>query len=244
MTGQKPKIAQISPDQAKDKTNCHIQLKYDGIMAYYINNRLFSHRMNDITDKYKHIVGEIIHDVILVGEIYVPDGNVFTVSTKTNYGKAKFVMFDIIKFDNEDIKSKRYSERLATMKDLVADTEIVHFPKEFPNFETGWKWVEENKAEGLVLKEDTAYGEGLYKCKLLQEFKLEILDFDNPNGKKGAFILEGGSRCDALSGKFVEEFNAIKGMGGVPIAEVEAPFLTREGKLFQPRLRRIYNDRR
>jgi ATP-dependent DNA ligase len=244
----KPEMKVVGQTEAKCLPPCAIEQKYDGMLTYYMAGTLMSDRMINNTNKYKHIAQElkmlgVPDSCILVGEIYVPGGNVFTVNTIVNYGKAHFCVFDIIQADGADIKGETFIRRQEILDKILKPSEVVHFPKDFENFETAWKFVEDTNAEGVVMKElNKPYGVGWYKCKKLLEFKLKILAFDNPENKKGAFVLEGGSRCDALSSSFVQQYEGIKAMGGVPMAELESPFLTSEGKLFQPRLRRIFNE--
>ena len=104
----------------------------------------------------------------------------------------------------------------------------------FPDFKSGWDYCLNNKSEGLVIRNESSW----LKCKLLNEEKIEIVAHEV--GKdKGTFILDNGSRVSGTSIQYVEQYVGIKERGNKAIAEIEYPFLTSEGKMFQPRLRQI-----
>lgn len=255
----KPEIKQISPSELVklDETKYHAQQKYDGMLVYAMVSEdhasLFSDRWVSKTKEYKHIADSLVGlpPCIIVGELYVPNTNNFAINSKENYSKARYCIFDVIQHLGQDVKGMPFEDRYRLLCDMVdkkytADT-IQQAPLDMPveldgPFAHKWEVVLKNNWEGLVLKPvGSKYGVGWLKCKRLEEIKLEIKAYDpKENNSKGAFVLEGGNRCDALSSRFKEEFEVIKASGKTPIAELEYPFLTKDGKLFQPRLRRIY----
>jgi ATP-dependent DNA ligase len=242
----KPEIKQIGAADAEKLSGVAIEQKYDGMLTYYMNGLLFSDRWQEKSKNFPHIAKDLklsaLNDSVLVGEIYIPNGNNFSVNTLAEQSKAKFCVFDVIKADGKVVTGETFIRRQELLDKMVVPTEIIHFPVDFPDFKTGWDFVIQNNAEGVVLKElNKPYGVGWYKCKRLQEIKLEIKAYDpKESGSKGAFVLEGGNRCDALSQAYVQQYETIKAAGKTPMGELEYPFLTKEGRLFQPRLRRIF----
>jgi hypothetical protein len=106
----------------------------------------------------------------------------------------------------------------------------------FSTFREGWNFVIKNKSEGLVLRNNSDW----FKIKLLKEVKMEIVNHE-PNKVKGTFILKNGSHISGTSVGFIEQYKNIIKKKQTPIAEIEYPFLTSEGRYFQPRLRRIFS---
>ena len=105
----------------------------------------------------------------------------------------------------------------------------------FKDFDEGWDYVEENKGEGLVIRDNRNW----FKVKILQETKVEIKQHE-PSKEKGTFILIDNNRVSGTSKDFVRRFWEIKAQGKKPIAEIEYQLLTKNGSYFQPRLRRIF----
>lgn len=247
----KPEIKQITPEDMfkLDVGKYYPERKEDGMLMYYIDGMLFSDRMINNTSKYPHIASELSDfpkGLILVGEMHIENGNVFDVNTKANFDRARYCIFDIIQYEGVSIKDKPIEERWKLIEALFekygASQEMIERPFSSGTYSDMWMQVEANKWEGLVLKpKGSKYGVGWLKCKLLQEIKIRILAYD-PKESKGAFILDGGNRCDALSSAYVQQFADISARGKTAIAEVQYPFLTKDGHLFQPRLRRIYEE--
>lgn len=144
--------------------------------------------------------------------------------------KVKFMPIDL-----EDSKLN-YSQRQALLKQLVSEisNEAITPLVKFKDFQEGWNYVKETKGEGLVIRNENNW----FKVKILQEAKVEIREHE-PSKDKGTFILIDNNRVSGTSKEFVRQFKEIKGQGRTPIAEIEYPFKTEEGKFFQPRLRRI-----
>ena len=217
-----------------------ISLKVDGCLMYYIDGKLFSPRC-ERTERFKHIV-EVLKNSNFpncMGEIFVdkPNTNVFDVSRKENWGIVKFMPFDLIDSKNfPEIYNMSFNERQKLLFSLVVelDNDFISEMIKFDDFKSGWDYCLNNKSEGLVLRNNSNW----FKCKLLQEEKIEIVAHEV--GKdKGTFILSNGSRVSGTSMQFVLQYTGIKDKGNKAIAEVEFPFKTKEGKLFQPRLRQI-----
>jgi hypothetical protein len=229
------KIEDLKPSQAekRDFSNMDITLKKDGTLIYYKNGRLFSPRC-ERSERFKHILEELKKNDIpnnCFGEVYVEGGSVFEVSKRENWSKAKFMPIDI-----ED-NSLSYSQRKALLNQVLKQvkSEIITPLKEFKDFQEGWDFVEKNNEEGLVIRNDRNW----FKVKKLFEAKIEI-EKHEIGSEKGCFVLINGNRVSGTSLSFVNKFKELKEQGKKPIAEVEYPFLTKEGKYYQPRLRRIF----
>ena len=119
-----------------------------------------------------------IKDAMIAGELYVHNTErrprVHDVSTvarqpqsEADLQRLRFAAFDVISIDGEDA-SEEYGQNFQTIENLFAGGELIHpVEMELANdivdieklFET---WVEEEDAEGLVVRSDSA---GLFKVK-------------------------------------------------------------------------------
>ena len=173
------------------------------------------------------------------GEMYIENGNVFDISKKVNWNKAKFMPIDLIDSkNNPKIYDYNYSERQLLMFELVKklSNACITPLKRFDSFDEGWKYVLDNNSEGLIMRNEDNW----FKIKLLKEAKVKIKEHEV--GKdKGTFILddENNNRVSGTSTQFVLQYLKIKKEGKEAIAEIEYPFITKNGNYFQPRLRQI-----
>jgi hypothetical protein len=215
------------------KEELDITLKLDGTLVKYINGKLMSPRC-ERTERYQHITDILIKNNFpnCIGEMFIdkPGSNVFDISKKENWSKAKFMPFDLLD------TSLPYLERAKILDNKIVEVNNPSIFRmiRFSTFKEGWDYVVKNKSEGLVLRNNISW----YKCKLLQEVKIEIVKHI-PNKVKGTFVLKNGSHISGTSVGFVNQFLEAKKKGLTPIAEIEFPFLTSDGRYFQPRLRQI-----
>lgn len=233
-------LKEIKIEQALklDSSKYDITLKVDGTLMCYIDGNLISPRGINRNDRFGHIK-KILDDAKFpncMGEMHIPNGNVFSISSSENWGSGKFMPFDLM--DNKI----PYKDRIDIIKTKVAElnNESIVPLMIFPTIEEGWKFVQEANGEGLVIRNSSEW----YKCKILREFKIPIKKWE-PGSDKGTFVLQqlgpiAESRISGTSVGFVQQFLDIQKQGGVAMAEVEAPFVTESGKLFQPRLRRVF----
>jgi len=236
-------ITEIKKDEAERLVNMDISLKLDGCLIYYIDGKLHSPRC-ERTERFKHIA-KILKQANFpncMGEIFVdkPNSNVFDVSRRENWGIVKFMPFDLIDSKNNPkiYEMSLEDKQILMLKEVmkVNNPFIVNMIR-FKTFKDGWDYVVANDSEGLVLRNEKNW----FKCKLLKEEKIEIIE--HQVGKdKGTFILENGSKVSGTSVQYVEQFVGIKERGNKAIGEIEYPFLTKEGKMFQPRLRLIREE--
>lgn len=242
-------LKEIKIEAAKklDSTKYNITLKRDGALMYYIDGDLISPRGVNRNIRFPHIkkILDDNHFPNCMGEMFIPGGNVFNVSSSENWDKAFFMPFDLLN------KTMPYKDRYEMVNAKVAE---LNNPKTlspesewkpdlitplmiFNTIEEGWAYVKASNGEGLVLRNSNEW----LKVKILLEFKIPIKQWE-AGSDKGTFVLNdaAGSRISGTSVGFVKQFLEIQNTGEVAMAEVEAPFVTESGKLFQPRLRRIF----
>ncbi len=211
-----------------------ISLKLDGTLIYFKDKKLFSPRC-ERSDRYKHILDILIKNKFpnCVGEMFIDklNANVFDISKRENWEKACFLPFDFLD------TSIPYLERFRILDEKVKEINNPHIFRmiRFKTFQEGWNFVRKHNSEGLVLRNNTNW----FKIKLLKEVQMEIVGHEQSK-VKGTFILKNGSHISGTSAEYVRLYKEIVKAGKKPIAEIEYPFLTREGRYFQPRLRRIY----
>lgn len=226
-------ITDIKKEKAEQLQGCDISLKKDGTLMYYMDGKLLSPRC-ERSERFKHLRDILFNSNFpnCVGEVFIDEKGscVFDVSRKENWNKAKFYVFDLLG------DKRSYSERIKIVKEKVAELNnpFIVPMKFFSNFQEGWEFVKENQSEGLVLRNDYSW----YKCKILQEAKVEI-ESHEAGKDKGTFILIDGNRVSGTSIDYVNKFYELKAKGQKPIAEIEYPFKTKDGHFFQPRLRRV-----
>lgn len=231
------KEMKIAEAKQKNLSSFDIMLKEDGTLMYYTEGNLISPREIIRNDRFPHIKKILDKNGFpsCFGEMYIDErgANVFDVSSKENWNRAKFMIIDLK--DN----SIPYVQRQRIIADKVKEINDKSISPviRFDNIEQGWKYVLDNEEEGLILR-NKDYPSEWYKVKTLKEAKLRIVDWES-GSDKGTFILENGSRISGTSVGYVQQYKDITENGNIAIAEVEFPFLTKDGKLFQPRLRRI-----
>ena len=232
-------ITEIKKEQAELLDNClnyDISLKIDGTLIYFIDGKLHSPRC-ERSERFKHILN-ILKEANFpncMGEMFLDEkgSNVFDVSKKENWNKVKFMPFDLLGIPQV------YQERKELLDKKVKDlnNNFIVAVKRFKTFDEGWNFVLKNNCEGLMLRNNNNW----YKCKLLKEVKMEIVEHEK--GKdKGTFILKNGSRISGTSTQFVIQYTGIKNKGNKAIGEIEYAFLTKDNRFFQPRLRQISEE--
>jgi hypothetical protein len=228
-------ITEKSIDEVKNRTDFLISLKRDGTLMYYKNGNIISARGIKRNDRFIHIL-EILQknnfDEVY-GEMYIEGGNVFDVSRRENWCIAKFMPIDFV----NPIGS--YRERQLRLREMIRKINSPFITEQilFDSVSEGWDFVNKNNQEGLILRNDYEF----YKIKVLKEAKVKIKEHEKGKNK-GTFILENGSRISGTSMSFVLQYLEIEQRGNEAIAEIEYPFITKEGRYFQPRLRRIIEN--
>lgn len=225
---EKLEFKELKVDEAMLKGFKHISLKRDGTQLYFVDGELISNRDCYRNNRFPHIVKLLkkfdINNVI--GEMYIEKGNIFDITSKINWGNARYMFFDIV--SNQSLEQKQ--ALIAELVDKINNPSITK-PMLFISVKEGWEYVTKNNGEGLILKN----GDSRYKVKKLNEAKVKIIGLET-GLQKGAFLLENGGKVSATSRDFVEKYNRLSN-GNEILAEIEYPFKTKDGKFFQPRLR-------
>lgn len=225
---------------AETKKDALFELKLDGTRITYRKGKMTSDRMVNRNARFPHILNELKKlNWHVRGEVALPGGNILKLSKRENWHKARFYVFDLFAIDGKSTEKVSVQKRRKMLETLVARANFKHIevPLKFDTFKKGWKYVNENEAEGIVIKEEDA----IWKVKLLKELKVPIIR--HIEGKsKGAFLINCNGNISKVSGTsdaFVDYFYALSKKGKKVLAEIEFPFLTDDGAPFQPRLRRV-----
>lgn len=228
-------IKELSIFQARDldSSRFFISLKRDGTLMYFKDNNLISARGINRNNRFFHILKILREHKFFncYGEMYVEGGNVFSVTSREGWNKAKFMPIDVLDFN------LNYKERQILLREKIKEINSPFITQQilFEDVDVGWKYVLDNKQEGLILRNDREF----YKIKVLQEAKVKIKSHEQ--GKdKGTFILENGNRISGTSMEFVLTYLKAKEQNKEVFAEIEFSFITKDNHYFQPRLRRIF----
>mgnify|MGYP003623367085 CR=1 FL=1 len=134
-----------------------------------------------------------IKQAILPAEIYVYDENKRTrtndlltvLADKKQIGKLRLAVFDIIELDNKPYRPKNYSETCNKLNELFSKGTLVH-PVEMETAasneqvkEIYHKWVEEQGAEGLVVRSEMPF---VYKIKPRHTIDTVVIGFTEGTG--------------------------------------------------------------
>jgi len=231
----------------KDHKGWIIQEKIDGTRTFYKCGVLDSpERAGLKAERFAHIQNELRKmvgiDVVLDGEIYLPNGCVHQVNASENWKKCRYGVFDVLEVGGRNLREIPFSERRSILNSLLAGCKFSDTVREFDSLEQGWNEVVSKELEGLVIKNP----QGKYydtrnwawiKIKNYKEAVEEIVGFEE-GSVKGAFLLANGGKMSALSADKVREYKELKAKGRV-FAELEYLYKTKTGKYFQPILKRL-----
>jgi len=246
------KPTDIKLELAQKWINHLIELKYDGTRGLYLKGDLFTERKIIRNDRFPQIIKALKGiDCILDGEIALSEtSNVFDVSRKVNWYKAKYFVFDILELNGEDLRGlSLLKRRFILISELgKLKSKYLNLPRTFKTLKEGWDYVKKNNREGLIIKDLTStYPKGdifkgirsknWFKLKNWKETELEVIGHEK-GSDKGTFILKDNIRISALSPKMVIEWKDLRQKGTV-FAEVSYLKKTDSGKLFQPILKRL-----
>ncbi len=241
-----PDFKEIKLNEAKhlSNTNHLIESKIDGCCMTWKDNHLISERGCERSDRFPHIVKELKQLPWKVqGEVAVPFSNVLTLNKKDNWHKAKFYIFDVSEYDGSKIIGDPLEVR-KEIENIIGKSSFnfnhITLPFKWKSFDKAWRWVKKHGVEGLVFKPlDGSKG---FKLKDWKEAKLPIIGH-TAGKQKGAFQLACKSGAvGSVSGTsvaYVDKYHDLTGQGKAVWVEIEYLFLTRDGKPFQPRLRRL-----
>jgi hypothetical protein len=227
-------IKELKTDEAKlIRGEWDVSLKFDGTLMRWEKGQLISPRGCNRNARFPHIVKILKENNFrdCIGEMFIVGGNVFDISSSINWSRARYMIFDFLNSE------KKYMDRRVEIDDVIdkLDSDFIVKPVRFGSVLEGMNYCYENNSEGLVLRNNYEWK----KWKILKEFKIPIKSWEA--GKdKGTFCLTTGSRISGTSLAFVFLYQSIVAKGKIAMAEIEAPFVTKDGHLFQPRLRRIF----
>lgn len=208
------------------------ELKLDGTRCLYISGRLINRRGIDVTPNYKHI--KIEGNVVLDGELvfFVDEFKTdFDLGRqKTNFSKVVFVVFDILKYNGENLMNKPLKERREFLAKIKG--EGIRKITEFEGI--SWEDVEANNYEGLILKNP----DSKYEFKRSEAWKkVKNTKFAQDVIKEIA-MTENGSKVAILENRGVEQRVRVDGHNLCVGDKVTIEYLdiTREGHLRQVRV--------
>jgi hypothetical protein len=123
---------------------------------------LISPRGVERNDRFPHIK-KILDDNKFpecFGEMYIPNGNVFDVSSSVNWSSALFMPIDLMdKTIPYQDRFKIINEKVAQMNNSFITPLVI-----FDTVEKGWEYVKETNGEGLVIRNPGEW----YKAKILK----------------------------------------------------------------------------
>ena len=238
-----PDFKEIKLDEAKHLINANhlIESKIDGCCMEWKNQEFRSERNCERSDRFPHIIKELKSLPWNVqGEIAIPFGNVFSVSRKANWHKAKLYLFGISEYDGSEVVGNPLEIRKELERLVGKNFKHITLPFKWDDFSKAWRWVKKHEVEGLVFK--SLIGGIDFKLKDWKEFKVPVIGH-TAGLQKGSFQIacESGavSSVSATSVEYVDRYNHLVASGKAVWMEGECLFLTDEGKPFQPRIRRI-----
>lgn len=229
---EKQDLKELKIDEAINRSFENISLKVDGTQLHFVDGQLISNRDCVRNSRFPHIVSLLkkfgVNDV--VGEMNIPNGNIFDITSKVNWGMARYMIFDIK-------TSQSIEQKKRLIKEIVdnINSPLITTPIYFHTIIEGWKYVVDNNKEGLVAKNSNY---DIYKIKKLNEAKVRIVGYEK-GLQKGAFVLENGGKVSATSEAFVEKYRQLSG-GNEVFADIRYQFKTPDEKFFQPRLLDIF----
>ncbi|RYZ36876.1 MAG: DNA ligase D [Myxococcaceae bacterium] len=131
-----PMLARLAePDEAHDETHAY-EVKYDGFRAVFAltNDKIAfqSRRGNDLSSRFGRITASLrtlpVTDVVVDGEVIALDKkgrSDFQLLQHTEEGaEQRFVVFDVLWLDGEDLRGLPYEERRARLEKLMASVEL------------------------------------------------------------------------------------------------------------------------
>lgn len=207
-TKVKPMLAKLG-DTPFDKKDWLFELKWDGYRAIAEIDcgkvKLYSRNGLSFTDTYTPIV-EVLkkfdHRCVLDGEIIALKDGKPDFHTLQQYKVApkplRYVVFDLLYLDGEDLRSRPLRERKDLLKSIIIDCELTysdHVEEKGVDF---FSFVTKESIEGMVAKDaNSIYREGVrsdswIKIKTHQEQEAIIIGYTKPRGSRqhlGALVL-------------------------------------------------------
>jgi ATP-dependent DNA ligase len=256
-------FSEVATEKAEVLRDVVIQEKIDGFRAIWWNNHLYSERRIIQDEKFPHIYSELFahfNNCFLDGEIAVSENSsVWDITSKVNWGKATYFVFDILMTDKNSFLADGYQKRLSILKDCLyklGGLKHIKLVKEYQDFQTALRDVKERNLEGIILRNvnqtynSIIFGLNIFseqkysKCLKWKNWKEEVVEIVGYEGgsEKGAFLLANGGRISALSKTIAEQYQELRQMGKKIMLEVEYLKKTKNNILFQPKPKRFLLD--
>ena len=222
------KAYQISIEEALEMIKSEeysIEYKVDGSREHYVRGDLISCRNVNHNTRYRHIYealkNALGNDDEIDGEVSLPiemKSNVLELNKKCNWDKVIFYVFDCVKYDGLDLRSKPLFERQGILRHIVGmvNSPYVVFIQQFGTLREGWDFVIKNDLEGLVVKKldsryETALGKeyrshSWLKIKNWKEGLDEIVGHNIGDTQKGSFRLSVGTNINCPDLETLREY--------------------------------------
>lgn len=237
---------ELKPNEVNFKdSNVIYEQKIDGGRHLFVNGLLYSKRGVERSKRYPHIVKELEilrgdNCLVLDGEVWV-EGGVLALNSSANWDKAKFCVFDILKFNGEDMREKPLIERLELLHNILSNPLLrhIHLPKTYDDFKTAWADVEKNDYEGLMVKNlGMKYEAGKRSwawVKVKRKLCADVEILGHEEGKnKGTFLCRTKKGTDIrVSGNSMATLDYYNKHEPKEM-EVNYMYETADGKYFQP----------
>lgn len=132
------------------------ELKFDGTRALvkYDNGKItiFNRDEQNVSEKYPNLKFKLkCNFAILDGEL-VAGNNLNDIQRTEGRLKAKYMVFDILKLDDNDVKDYPLIKRKELLKGIVIENEYIELVKYFDDGLLLWEYVKKNKREGVIAK--------------------------------------------------------------------------------------------
>jgi ATP-dependent DNA ligase len=160
--------------------NDDIRIFGKGVLEYGILSE-YTARFPEIVEALKDL--ELPNGTDFVGELIVIDPKTgfenlgmvlsrsqrsFATESHIRFYPALLVILDVVKVENNDVRSLKYIDRINALKKATkdwnkAERKIIFIES---SSELDWDFVERNKLEGVVIRDsDANYGKGIWKLK-------------------------------------------------------------------------------
>ncbi|TJY44556.1 DNA ligase [Cohnella pontilimi] len=209
-------MSPIAADSLPEGTDWGYQLKWDGYrLIVSIEDgeaKLFSKKMLPQNGKYPEIAracSNLKGTLVLDGEAVVLDPdtgrpsfqllqqrNKPGASASTRQLHVQYIVFDVLRIGDEDLRGLPFAERDRRLRELAANWEApLHTTDLFANGPLLWEWVVRNGWEGVVCKKlSSRYREGKehrdwLKCKRKPEYDVEIVGVLWKEGRVSSMVM-------------------------------------------------------
>jgi len=225
----KPMLATLGNERTAPSENVAVEMKWDGVrvLAYVRGGetRLVSRNGIDITTTYPEFaeLGERTggHDVVLDGEVIgvnkrgLPDFGLLQQRMRlTKPGDVervrkgvpvRFMLFDVLEFDGEDVTGETYEDRRRMLENAVRSEGDILVPPEFDGtVAEGLDRARELRLEGVMVKDRSAQyrvgkrSEAWIKVKLHRTQEVVVAGWRPGNGRRAGTV---GSLLLGIPGK-------------------------------------------